>query len=123
MHDWDREKKRHSPELYSVWNSKPYFLDEAVKNARMRGKVYDYAFWNDAGSFRSESHCTAWPDARRVDEVWDEGSGRSGQMKEDLLFFPITGVPHRSMRSWDENMGPVDSEFSEGENEFILGVF
>jgi hypothetical protein len=115
MHEWDREKKRHSPELYAVWNAKPYFLDEAVKNSRMRGREYDFAFWNDAGSFRSESQCTAWPDPRRVDEVWEEGSKRGGRNKEDLLFFPITGVPHRSMRLWEERMGPVDSEFSEGE--------
>lgn len=32
----DREAFRRSPGLYSVWNTKPYFLDEAVKNDNSR---------------------------------------------------------------------------------------
>jgi hypothetical protein len=115
MHEWDREKHRHSPELYAVWNGKPYFLDEAVKNAKREGKEYDYAFWNDAGSFRSDHYYRKWPDVARVDEVWSQGSLRSGKPKEDLLFFPMTGLPGRNSRLWKDDMGPVDAEFSEGE--------
>jgi hypothetical protein len=115
MHNWDREKRRHSPELYAVWNGKPYFLEEAVKNTRLsEGKEWDYAFWTDAGSFRKEFRCGDWPDPARVQEVWEEGSRKSGKEKEELLFFPMTALPHRSMKDWKEDMGPVDYDFSEG---------
>jgi hypothetical protein len=123
MHEWDREKHRHSPELYAVWNGKPYFLDEAVKNARQEGKEYDYAFWNDAGSFRSDHRYRDWPDPARLHHIWDEGSRRSGKQKEDLLFFPITGLPSRKAKSWDDSMGPVDAEFSEGEQICFIKTF
>lgn len=117
MHTQDREKHRHSPELYAVWAGKPYFLDEAVRNA---GVQYDYAFWSDAGSFRDEHRYAAWPDARRVQRVWEEGSRLSGTPSEDLLFFPTYGMPRKSMRDWREDMGPVDDEFSEGTLRFSV---
>ena len=107
----DRERWRHSPDLYAIWNGKPYYLDEAVKNSPSK---YDYAFWNDAGSFRVPHHYENWPDAGRIDEVWAEGSKLSGTNQADLLFFPINNPPHASMRYWREEMGPVDNEFIEG---------
>ncbi|KAJ7857633.1 hypothetical protein B0H14DRAFT_2750589 [Mycena olivaceomarginata] len=78
------------------------------------GKVYDYAFWNDAGSFRSTHEYKGWPDPARVQELWKEGSALSGENSEDLLFFPIAGMPHPSMRYWVQDHGPVDAEVSEG---------
>ncbi|KAJ7696016.1 hypothetical protein B0H17DRAFT_1131191 [Mycena rosella] len=114
MHAQDRERARHSPELYAVWNAKPYFLDEAVQTLSQAGTEYDYAFWNDAGSFRSSHKYVGWPDLARVQEVWEEGSALSGENAEDLLFFPVTGVPHPSLRNWVQDHGPVDTEFSEG---------
>ncbi|KAJ7855885.1 hypothetical protein B0H14DRAFT_2753725, partial [Mycena olivaceomarginata] len=114
MHAQDRESFRHSPELYAVWNAKPFFLDEAVQALSRTGKVYDYAFWNDAGSFRSTHEYKGWPDPARVQELWKEGSALSGENSEDLLFFPIAGMPHPSMRYWVQDHGPVDAEVSEG---------
>jgi hypothetical protein len=114
MHSQDREAFRHSPELYAVWNAKPFFLDEAVQTLARENKTYDYAFWNDAGSFRGTHPYKNWPDPSRVRELWKEGSELSGEKAEDLLFFPITGMPHSSMRYWVQDHGPVDSEFSEG---------
>lgn len=38
MQTKDREALKHSPELYSVWNAKPYFLDEAVKNVNSNSR-------------------------------------------------------------------------------------
>jgi hypothetical protein len=113
MHALDREKFRHSPDLYAVWNAKPYFLNAAVKHV---GKEYDYAFWQDAGAFRSDHVYTLWPDPARVEEIWEDGSLLSGAEKEDLLFFPICGVPSWRMRFWTEDMGPIDNEVSEGES-------
>jgi hypothetical protein len=120
MRKRDRESSRHSPELYAVWNGKPYYLDEAVKNSA--GK-YDYAFWTDAGSFRRQHEYAHWPDVNRVDEVWNEGSLLSDTPKEDLLFFPMWAAPHPSMRYWQEAMGPVDNEFIEGRHTIMTAMF
>lgn len=75
MHTWDREKDRHSPELYAIWNAKPWFLREGLQNMRMQGhgEEYDYTFWTDAGSFRHDHAYDMWPDAARVEEVWEAG--------------------------------------------------
>lgn len=120
MHDWDREKERHSPELYAVWNAKPWFLDSAVRNS---AEKYDYAFWVDAGSFRSEHAYRRWPDARRVEQVWDEAyrmSRKEGlRGKEDLMFIPAFKLPGKAEMTWSKQQGPVDIDFSEGE-EYIL---
>lgn len=114
MHQIDREKNRHSPELYAIWAGKPYFLEEGLKNAQGSGKRYDYAFWNDAGSFRSDHKYADWPSAERVDAIWREGARLNGAPEDDLIFFPIWDTPHASMKHWTERMGPVDNEFSEG---------
>ncbi|KIK69006.1 hypothetical protein GYMLUDRAFT_67709 [Collybiopsis luxurians FD-317 M1] len=111
MHALDRERSRHSPELYAIWNGKPYYLDEALKNSE---NEYSYAFWCDAGSFRKEHVYETWPDAARVEEIWREASRLSGVAKEDLLFFPMWEPPHASMKHWQDTLGPVDTDFSEG---------
>ena len=118
MHSWDREKRRHSPELYAVWNAKAYFLIEAINNAGNSGKTYDYVFWNDAGSFRDEHGYKVWPDPERVVQVFEQGEKKSGMKKDDLMFFPVTGMPYWSQRYWKEDQGPVDVDFSEGRVSF-----
>ncbi|KAJ7166708.1 hypothetical protein C8R46DRAFT_1271639 [Mycena filopes] len=119
MHALDRERGRHSPELYAVWNAKPFFLANAVRTLSSRADAtdgYDFAFWTDAGSFREGSHAyRAWPDAGRTRAIWDEGSRLTGEKAEDLLFFPLAGVPDAArFRYWEQEQGPVDTEFSEG---------
>lgn len=109
LHLKDRQKWRHSPELYAVWNAKPLLLNEAVKEMRGQGQVYDYAFWVDAGSFREEHSFQEWPDAERVEEVFDQ-SGKGGE----AILFPIFDPPRSRFRAWQEEMGPVDDEVSEG---------
>lgn len=119
MWNWDRERFRHSPELYAIWTAKPFFLDEGLRNARAalpHSASYNYAFWTDSGAFRDTHAYSVWPDPARVEEVWEEGARISGMRKEDLLFFPMWSTPHESMRFWGEGMGPVDNEFSEGKS-------
>jgi hypothetical protein len=89
MHSLDREKSYHSPELYSVWNAKPFFVDNAIRVMESKGKTYDYVFWSDGGSFRDTHVYKNWPDPNRVDEIWKEGSRLSGTKEEDF-FFPYT---------------------------------
>ena len=115
MHAKDRERSIHSIELYAVWNAKPFFLNAAVRSLERQGVRYDYAFWNDAGSFREEHRYRQWPSPTKVQEVWDEGGRLMGTNKEDLVFFPMWKAPHPFNAQWTENMGPIDAEFSEGE--------
>jgi hypothetical protein len=118
MHGLDRENSYHSPELYSVWNAKPFFVDNAIRVMASKGKTYDYVFWNDGGSFREINVYKDWPDPNRLDEIWQEGSKLSGTKAEDLLFFPIQHPPS-SAKDWKEDMGPIDTDFSEGKAFFF----
>lgn len=111
-----KAKPRHSVESYAFANSKPFFLHKAVETLASKGLRYDYAFWNDAGSFHKEHEYRDWPSPEKVEEVLEEGSKLSRTKKEELIFVPMTGVPHKSMTFWQESMGPVDSRFSEGES-------
>lgn len=114
MQKKDREKSIHSPSLYAVWNAKAYFLDEAVKNVQNSGKTVDYAFWSDAGSFRQAHGYRSWPDVDRLNEVWAQGMKQTPKEANELLFFPMWDPPNPTMQFWQEGMGPLDNEFSEG---------
>ena len=119
MHGLDREHLLHSPELYSVWNAKPFFVDNAVQIMESKGKTYDYVFWNDAGSFRSGHVHKNWPDPSRLHEIWEEGSKLSGTKAEDLLFYPTVYPPYGA-KYWKEDTGPIDSDFSEGKHRLFF---
>ncbi|THH05190.1 hypothetical protein EW145_g4982 [Phellinidium pouzarii] len=112
MHGQDREKDHHSPELYAIWAAKPFMLAEALR--MVPEDKYRYAFWSDAGSFRKTHTYSLWPDMKRVEEIWEEGRELSGTKKEDLIFFPMQRAPDVSMVLWNENLGPIDNDFSEG---------
>jgi len=116
MHALDPEKAIHSPELYAIWTSKTFFLDEGLRNMGRSGVKYDYAFWNDAGSFRDDQEFDQWPGSRRVPEIFEVGSRLTGTPRNDLFFMPIWGSPPYSMRFWKEEDGPINtgSPISEG---------
>jgi hypothetical protein len=116
MHALDPEKHIHSPELYAVWTSKTFFLDEGLKNMEKSGSRYDYAFWNDAGSFRDDQAFDKWPGAHRVPEIFEIGSRLTGTPHKDLFFIPIWGSPPLTMMFWKEEDGPINTRnpISEG---------
>ena len=122
MHEWDREKEHHSPELYAVWAAKPFLLAEALRRLstgegqEMKDGAdnVEYAFWCDAGSFRRTHTYAAWPDLARLEEVWKDGEVLSGMKKEELVFFPLQHLPDVTMQLWTENLGPIDNDVSEG---------
>ena len=114
MHERDREKEHHSPELYAIWNSKPFLLAEAIRITNKADKPYKYAFWCDAGSFRQKHAYGAWPDYEQVERLWEQGRKESGMKVDELIFFPIQHLPDVSMLLWKENLGPIDNDFSEG---------
>lgn len=120
MHEWDREKDHHSPELYAIWAAKPFLLAEALRTVAVAtpDTVYKYAFWSDAGSFRQQHAFKEWPGLERVEQIWSMGKRESGSKTENLIFFPIQHLPDVSMLLWKENMGPIDNDFSEG-NELL----
>jgi len=109
MHALDPEKEIHSPELYAVWTSKSFFLDEGLRNMEKSGVKYDYAFWSDAGCFRSDQEFEQWPGAYRVPEIFGTGSRLTGTPLKDLLFMPIWGAPPHSMNDWKEEDGPINT--------------
>ncbi|PPQ90556.1 hypothetical protein CVT25_015870 [Psilocybe cyanescens] len=121
MNDVDKEKWHHSPGLYAVWNAKPFLLHSAVQFLEEQGKVYDYAFWNDGGSFRAEHRYTNWPDPGRVQQVWEEGSRLTGMEKENLLYFPLFETVDSTFKDWQENMGPIANSGQVSEGSFFGG--
>ncbi|KAL0955770.1 hypothetical protein HGRIS_001985 [Hohenbuehelia grisea] len=122
MYRRDREAFRHSPELYAIWNSKPYLLEEGLRNAVAvmapsnsgTPPAFENAFWVDAGSFRVEHRYAQWPSSARVREVFAEGSRISGTPVDDLIFFPVYRQPNNEWKGWTEDQGPIDIDFSEG---------
>ena len=116
MNDMDKEKWHHSPGLYAVWNAKPFLLQNALRNLANKEVYYDYAFWNDGGSFRRNHVYEHWPDPGRIEQVWEEASALTGKDKNDLLFFPIFQLPDEKLWGWKEEMGPIANsvQFSEG---------
>ncbi|PPQ71596.1 hypothetical protein CVT24_006456 [Panaeolus cyanescens] len=121
MNDMDDEKWHHSPGLYAVWNAKPFLLESAVHTLAKQGKTYDYAFWNDGGSFRRNHRYSHWPDPDRVEQVYEEASRLTHQKKEDLLFFPVFQLPDEKFKDWKETMGPIANSVQLSEGSFFGG--
>jgi hypothetical protein len=110
MHALDPEKAIHSPELYAIWTSKTFFLDEGLRNMENSGSKYDYAFWNDAGSFRDDQEFDQWPGAHRIPEIFEIGSRHlTGTSRKDLFFMPIWGSPPTFDGAWKEEDGPINT--------------
>ena len=66
-HTNDHERTHHSPELYAVWASKAFLMEEA---AAMNPFATDYFFWCDVGAFRdpaiSPAILATFPDSVRL---------------------------------------------------------
>lgn len=120
MHAMDPEKDIHNYHLYAVWSSKAYFLDQGVKNCIAAGHNYDYAFWNDAGSFRDGQEFFRWPNGRRISEIFDEGNRLTGTPKEDLFFQPIWDSHAKELKKWQESDGPVEAGHTVSEGKLIF---
>ncbi|KAG6834047.1 hypothetical protein H0H93_012327, partial [Arthromyces matolae] len=117
MHAWDRERLIHNPNLYAIWNGKPWLLDQAVRLLSSQGTDYDYAFWVDAGTFRESHSFRRWPDPKRVREVFSRKGGEDQQHdrgREDPVLIPLYGLPWLKEYGWRFEMGPVDADISEG---------
>ena len=119
MHDVDKEHAFHLPELYAVWNAKPFFIENAIQTLQGM-REYDYVFWNDADSFKEGHGYSAWPHTGRLEKVWEEGSSISGVGKQNLIFMPVINPPSKGDRFWTEDMGPIDVDFSEGVSTYTL---
>jgi len=118
MNKVDPENAYHSPELYAVWSSKTYFLREALLNMQSAGMKVEYAFWNDAGTFREKQDFAKWPALERVDEIFDEGAKLSKMRKNELFFMPMWDMPKDPLRNWTPLDGPTEYEgaISEGQS-------
>lgn len=117
MKKMDRKKsKSHTPELFALRNSKPFFLHTALQKTQgnATSAIYDYVFWNDIANFREDHQYREWPSPSRVREVWEEGARITGTAADELMFIPMWGLPHPTFVFWNENMGPIDNDFSQG---------
>jgi hypothetical protein len=116
MNKVDPERAYHSPKLYAVWSSKTYFLREALLNMQSAGMNVEYAFWNDAGSFRQKQDFNRWPALERIDEMFNAGAEMSNMSKDELFFMPMWDVPKDPLRDWTPLEGPkeYESAISEG---------
>jgi len=119
MNKIDPENAYHSPELYAVWSSKTYFLREALLNMQSAGMKVEYAFWNDAGSFRLKQDFAYWPDLERVDEIFTQGANMSNMHKDELFFMPMWDVPKEPLRNWTPLEGPKEYESAISEGQFL----
>lgn len=113
----DREKDVHHPELYAIWNNKPYFLAEAArrlkrqKSSTLSYSSYDYYFWNDIGSFRVTHAWRQWPDATFVANAFKQAAERMQQPQDQLIFIPLyNALP----ADHTKDTGPVDMDGVEG---------
>ena len=101
----DPEKEIHGPELYAIWSSKGWLLEEGYKN---KNGEWDHIFWVDAGSFRGQSSYRHWPDAERVRDVW----AQAGPAGEARIFMPTVRAPYTKHAGWREKDGPIDQDIS-----------
>ncbi|KAF8160051.1 hypothetical protein B0H34DRAFT_427668 [Crassisporium funariophilum] len=50
----------------------------------------------------------------RVEQIWQEGVELMGLPQEDILFYPTFVAPKHDKSDWQPQMGPIDTDFSEG---------
>ena len=70
--DLDPEKSIHSPELYAIWNLKPYMVNKAAHENQFKSEFFIYT---DAGSFRQRSFVN-WPKEEYVKNVHKQVNNR-----------------------------------------------
>ncbi|KAH9485759.1 hypothetical protein JR316_0002674 [Psilocybe cubensis] len=109
----------HSPKTLALRNAKMFFLEHAIQSSRggeenYSDNDYDYIFWVDLTVFNDDQSYVSFPGPARVETVWKEGSLLTGSPKEDLLFFPIDQAPPPDMHDWTEDMGPIETNFTQG---------
>ncbi|KAI9633687.1 uncharacterized protein MKK02DRAFT_38345 [Dioszegia hungarica] len=121
--DKDGEKAYHNPDLYAVWDSKAYFVGEAVramadlKAYDKRAPTYKYVFWEDAGAMRADHLLQAWPDMDRLDSIFSQGAATVGSdpsAPAPLVMFPLWRKPQAQEKAWGEEKGPLGSDIVEG---------
>ncbi|OXA47695.1 protein HtrL [Folsomia candida] len=113
MHAIDPERSRHSPELYAVWNSKPWFL-QTMSELNPFNSTYFY--WMDVGCVReSDIKLGNYPNLERSLEVFGEDE-RSENYKK-LNIFTVGRFPNYKP--------PPDSNTFEemAEMDFVIGTF
>ncbi len=68
IHTKDPEKIHHSPELYAVWNSKPWMLKTALELNPFNSSFF---YWMDIGSIRKPwKKLGRFPDVKKAIEIF-----------------------------------------------------
>lgn len=115
----DVEKHINNPDLYAIWNSKAYFVGEAVRETTSDGRrAYQYYFWQDAGAMRTANTLRYWPDMGRVQEVFREAEDvreSDNVTEQPLIMFPFWRMAHGHEKAWTEDQGGIATLLTEGE--------
>ncbi|KXS14518.1 hypothetical protein M427DRAFT_70535 [Gonapodya prolifera JEL478] len=104
QHPIDPERGIHSPELYAVWNAKPYMVKEAIRRGTFPAHVYA---WVDVGSFREHNlvgDLHDWPDPIRVREAFPHTN--SSLLFEHIVHGGTPGLIHQA-RSFSSSSEPL----------------
>ncbi|XP_021963450.1 uncharacterized protein LOC110858874 [Folsomia candida] len=89
MHDLDPEKDNHTPELYAVWNSKPWF--QTVSETNPFNSTYFY--WMDIGSVRQPGIVlTNFPSLEKSLQVF--GADERSPNYHKLNIFAVQKLPN-----------------------------
>jgi hypothetical protein len=79
-----RKRLRWHPDLYAIWNAKPYFLQKATEMDLYKSK---YFLWVDIGSFRDPQHSYRWwPSVDKLNRLFSQ------RRADDMLNFAVTSA-------------------------------
>eukprot|EP00197_Chlamydomonas_leiostraca_P001508 CAMPEP_0202886472 /NCGR_PEP_ID=MMETSP1391-20130828/42178_1 /ASSEMBLY_ACC=CAM_ASM_000867 /TAXON_ID=1034604 /ORGANISM="Chlamydomonas leiostraca, Strain SAG 11-49" /LENGTH=396 /DNA_ID=CAMNT_0049569745 /DNA_START=1927 /DNA_END=3114 /DNA_ORIENTATION=+ len=101
----DVEKAIHHPTLYAIWNSKPWFMLQAVASNPFNSS---YFFWVDIGSFRHGHHLQRWPDPGKISVMY------SKHRNDTILLGLINHVDQDEIANWSLEQGPYRKVIIEG---------
>lgn len=104
QHAKDPESAMHVPDLYFIWNSKLFMVNETATQNLFHSR---YFAWVDSGAFRRPHNLKMWPDERQVTTLFQ---GNEGRIMLGLMYEP----PLENVKTWSESMGPYMSDSIQG---------
>jgi hypothetical protein len=100
----DPENAYHYPELYFIWNAKPWYVAETAK---WNPYSSEYFFWIDAGSFRPHGGYFEWPNIERVESIF-------ANQQRELLLGMIRCPTTPRLQNYQLEHGPINEHIIQG---------
>jgi hypothetical protein len=109
QNEMDPEKEvGHTPELYALWNLKPYICHKISRENPFNSSFFVYT---DSGAFRGEQ-MSNWPDTQFIT------SNLSGYLGDRILFGQIYGYNHL-----DETGLGIEATFFAGNSKVMFDFY